>query len=653
MKRTLLLAATAAAAIVATVVVASGGDTRAPAAPAHRTTTAPVEAAVEPGPTAPESTPATLHTAPMAPLASGWRVGDERRYRYHSDQQTTLELGDTPPQRVDLKVDGEAVFTCVSETDDGVLLRLSLESPRVRSDLPSVASAETRATVAAPCFIALGADGAITKTWFADDADITGRAILKQLAAATQVVRGRDPEARTWTAREADVTGTLVVDYVRANERALTKTFTRYERVVRSGAALPMMGVTRHEVDGAATLRLDATDLITSVYVDVVTRSEQRDMKLVSSTATRARLDLLVARHRDDVKGLAATRDGLTAFGLTETGSGRDFERLGDETRVAGATVAELLAAVDAASVDETRWRDRAALLSRVSAALRLRPGAAKDVVARIRRDPAGQAAQTLVGALVGAGTAESQAGLVDLFTDETLDADVRNGVLAISGLAKSPRAGLGEALVAALDDEGLEEGAAALSLGSYVQNANGSSEAGAADADAATADGLSLLIERLDTAQTDDERVMWLMALGNTGDVRALPVLARYLTGGSLPVRVAAVGAHRFIPGEVVDATLMAALADAEPEIQGAAVACLPFRDLVIYEDALAGVLATSPSPQLRLVVVHLLGNNIESFDAADLALERVAEADVDPQVRTAAAEIIAALQNTADAAP
>jgi hypothetical protein len=95
------------------------------------------------------------------------------------------------------------------------------------------------------------------------------------------------------------------------------------------------------------------------------------------------------------------------------------------------------------------------------------------------------------------------------------------------------------------------------------------------------TTKAMNALIGKLAKAESEQDKSLYLGALGNTGDARALAAIQGHLKDASVPVRAAATYALRFIADETADDAIIAALADAELDVQKAAVGTLDHRPI------------------------------------------------------------------------
>src|SRR5207237_240906 len=103
-----------------------------------------------------------------------------------------------------------------------------------------------------------------------------------------------------------------------------------------------------------------------------------------------------------------------------------------------------------------------------------------------------------------------------------------RTHAVASLGMSASPTE---DGMAALLELAGAKDhdlaATATLALGNAARRMRGS-------ASQDSADGVSALIDGLERATTDDERVLYLDALGNAGDGAVLPVIEPYLAASS-----------------------------------------------------------------------------------------------------------------------
>jgi len=267
--------------------------------------------------------------------------------------------------------------------------------------------------------------------------------------------------------------------------------------------------------------------------------------------------------------------------------------------------------------------RDADALVARLVAAY---PGEADPATARV-----------VIGALGTAGTPEAQGALAELAESETLDIKLRASAIANLGLVEAPTASTLEALEEQADSETRSvRSTAALALG----NAARTLEASGGEDDS-TVPGL---LERLASATTPADQALYLRALGNTGDARALPVIETALSSPEERVRSAAAEALRFIADPRADALISRALVeDLSPVVRRSAVLAATFRDFVPLMPAMGAALAKDGDERVRMDIVAALGAARKATPAVIELLRGAAEHDPSAEVRKRAAGYLA----------
>src|SRR6185295_16852692 len=298
---------------------------------------------------------------------------------------------------------------------------------------------------------------------------------------------------------------------------------------------------------------------------------------------------------------------------------------------LAGASLADVLGEL---TVDDEGVM--ASVGSRLAALLRLEPDHARELAARVAGAD-DRATSVVLGALAAAGTAETQAALVELLGTTALPAADRAQVAVAMAMVEHPGAELTQALRDNLDATDRElRNAANLALGVTAARLAGDS----------AEDARSIVDELLcRLAQTSDpeQRCLVLRALGNTADPRALPALRGQLLDAWPRVRGAAVEALHAFSEPIVDALIVQVLAsDPDASVRRAAVLASSLRPLAPLLGGLGQALGSDREVSVRLAIVHLLGQHLDSPEAAAL-LDRAARRDATEDVRAEARRLLA----------
>ena len=620
----------------------------APEPPAPVTPARPAEPPDVPGP--------PQHAAPVQraslPALEGalpvYRVGMQVLYDVALTSDTSFEASEAVPQRlsdVHVSLSGRWALTVVAADGEGVKLAATLARSQFamepENDEPKMAA--TRLALASRYYVSLSPRGTVQTTHFPKDIDPLARGLLKGLVAAWQVTLP-SPPADAWQAEEQALEGDVLVAYGRLPGAGapIEKRVVRYVSVAALGGAVPASQVGEYAITGRAEVSLDPAGWLAG-------REGQETLRVAPDggllTVRESRTSRLVQVQRREAP--EAVADFERDWPRLDTGRLVDVQRLAsdraaiDKGWVAGASLSTLLSALKAAPGGDAGGQARANLVPRLAALLRLEPRRARDLETLARQQGDVQESQTLLAALSSAGTPEAQEALVALGGDPVVPRNERLRAVGLLGLAKNPTAESGAALSGwrASEDADLAQ-TATLALGNHVKRRL---EQGGAQAPAETADLVQALLDALAAATTPEERALYLKALGNTGDPRAVPAIVAQLATDDVSVRTAALWALRFMPGAEVDALLVEALTK-EPALacRQAVVAGAAFRDLAPLGAALDQVAKVYPDKALRLDVVQLLGVSKERYPPGIATLTYVAANDSSPEVREAAAQAL-----------
>lgn len=613
-----------------------------------------------PSPSGPSVAAAPGSSAAVAPggaAASGaaatravWRVGGQRSYALSLGQQVTFRkpagqpgddgAGALDTFRIDLR--GRWNVAIVRSDAFGVLAEVSLTAPQLALGTDRALSAQLAALLPSPFFLQMDERGAVRGLRVPRTHPPLLRALLKSVAASLAYVRG---SGSRWTSRELDATGEYEAVYVPTTDgRRCEKSRLRYTQVVSAQGLMPVQTLGR--VSGALSVMYDLNDV--AVGGDEAARVQKISgqdrvqvdpgpgMPQVDSTATFS-LQFVAAADVADAGARAERASGadyeLLALGGPDVDAGAGARA--DQQTLRGARYEDLMAQLAQLATHDD-GAARAELLSRMAALVRLDGATAARLQSALPTLPAATQ-RTLLGALAAAGGGPAQASLVSLAGSTALSADVRSNAVAMLGLVDHPE----DSSVAALsqlarDRDPDVRGTAALALGnaSLAQRRDGR----AGDADQAVDE----LLAKLAAATTQDEQLLYIQALGNAGDPRALPALQGALAAADGEVRSAAVTALRFIPGETVDALIeRALLRDGEAKVRRSAVFAASFRSLWILLSPLRQAVLSDTDDGVRGDIVTTLGRSPATPGVLDV-LQAVATRDGSPDVRAAAARAI-----------
>lgn len=436
------------------------------------------------------------------------------------------------------------------------------------------------------------ADGRPLQIGFRDAVPHPARALLGSLVGAIQLTEG---QGDAWSALEDDTNGRYEAIYRRRDgiiERSRTYVSLR-----------TATGLARHLADavtvtGATRFDVDARGLV-SVELDEQATMTMGEAPLAATITLR-----LV---RTDVRQVAATfGDRLTLGGLVAADRAtarpdEDAALLGDHTVDSLLDAFTALADLPERSHETSKWRN--GQLLRLRALVRARPEAVARLITEIRdRGAAGEqvAVDLLVGGLAEASTPAAVEGLLSLAGDADLDAISRRRVAMGLGTLETPSAETARALGELLADD---------SLGSTPPLALGNQARTLSELDPeAAGDAVDQLIAGYTRAESVAEKRVYLGALGNAGDLRALPIMQEALGGHPALAEAAAFGL-RYIPGQAAEALLAGLLQSPGPSrLRIAAVNAIERRDAAAWQPLLVATLEREADAAVRQAIERVL---------------------------------------------
>ncbi|HVV88172.1 MAG TPA: HEAT repeat domain-containing protein [Kofleriaceae bacterium] len=491
------------------------------------------------------------------------RLGLVPRIHYHLAYQQEIAMPMAAP--VDVKVEGEWITT---PRRDG---RIEVRFVPAAIDGPD-GSMPAAADVATPVQL-VREDGVLSAMGFVDAMPAKGRALMTNLATTFQV---SEQPGSSWIVAEEDLLGRYDAAYQRAGD-TLVRSRDAYvsarsagELSAKAAGDIGASEESRFVVDREGVVSADV-----GVALSIA----------ISDDAPSAQAHVKATLARTSIEWVTPSMTAALAAEPISDHVDRAVARASaDESRVAGATLdvllAELrrLAALDGAA--KATRDQRAHLMARLCAYLRLHPEAASRVADELRAQAANHdATRLLAGALGQARVAEGTDALaaLALLPAGDLPAGARSDVLGALQLAEPPTEASLAALTASLD--GPDRAAAALGLGVHSRGAPAelSDQAGVA---------VRTLLDRYASAGSAGDRVVLAQALGNTGSPAALPLLRELASGADPDLAEAALYGLRFVPGDDVDELLAGAIDD--PDRALGAVRAIAYRAPATWRDRL-----------------------------------------------------------------
>jgi HEAT repeat protein len=578
-----------------------------------RSTTAPAAVAAAP---AAATTPAWATALP----ARRWTIGESFVYEVVAGR--AVSTGDKG-QSFDATLTATLAVTVAGRDDKGVQLRAELRSPRF--DAGSAPGTVTPESLARPFYVTALPSGELGAFSFAKGTPAEVVGLLKGIMASLQVVAPGAPLA-AWSTTERDATGEYEALYTRTTA-GVHKVKRAYLRA--NGAAglrtLPgtyavtsSIDVTVDDSGWPRTLTEDESLDVEVAAVHVVSRSRTR-AKLVAVEATASVPPPDPASLESDVESEAA------GFARARTNAEKGL--------VAGRSFKDIAAAFHAPEV--TKRNDA---MVAMGALFRLDPSAtaeARETILHGQLD--GESAARTAAALGSAGTPEAQGALRAIMASPDADSTrVMQATVAL-GQSEHPLPDNEAALQKAMKSDTTDvANTATLALGSTIRTQN-AEQLGDSDGP------LQTLLDALASATTSAGKRVALLALGNTGDVRALSVIEPYLTSPDVDLRIAAATALRQMPGERAEKDLQTALSDSSYLVRRAAVQAVGARPETDLLPVIEQMLHADPEVSVRITSISVLYPKIDKAPSALDAIRWAAESDPSAKVREAAKSFLA----------
>lgn len=580
-----------------------------------------------------------------------WSTGYLRTYELSMVRTVRFSTDSAPAEELKMELSGRWAMTVVQAHASGVLAEVQLDELKLDLGGDTSQLARLRKGLQTPFFLDMEPSGRLRSLRLVRGTDPIVRGFLKAMAASLQYTRGA---GSSWLTDEVDATGEYQARYqLSVDGTHCDKGRVRYTRVAAVQGLLPIesVGAVSGELKAAFTLaRTDdeAARVESLAASDRMAVDAGPGMPRVSSES-RVSLRLLGGALQEDstVEGWLRLAQGPeyepTPLGTSDEDP--DSGRRSDEQRVQGARFEDLLAQLRRLSPGGDE-KERASLLVRLSALMRLDPAAARRAQLAISQGTEVPTARTLLGALGGAGSAAAQEALVQVGESPALSSELRMNAVAALGLSDEPEESSAAALQRLASDPNADvRSTAVLALGNtaLAQRRHGQTGEAAAAVDD--------LLARLSAAQTEDEQLLYLQALGNTGDPRALPALQAALRVPSVEVRKAAAQGLRFMPsdsgGTSPDQLLTEALRDPAAPVRLGALFAVSFRSLLVFLPALQQLVLNDGDEGVRSETVNLLGRALGSAGLQLVpgvlhTLKLVAERDPAPRVRKAALDLL-----------
>lgn len=255
-----------------------------------------------------------------------------------------------------------------------------------------------------------------------------------------------------------------------------------------------------------------------------------------------------------------------------------------------------------------------------------------------LKQPPLSSRARLIAIALQGAGTPEAQRALIDLMWEHRKNSDAYSFLVPLTCGVQEPTQELENALkkLTAERDPDVAN-PARLGLGQATEHILKS----------APARGNALvdwMIQSLKRASSNNDRVSWLMALGNAGSARAQSSILPYARHSSPNMRYAAITALRKISTPEAEAALVYALLnEQEMQVRNEAADGLGMRKMSAKSfQAHKQAMTKEQSPTLRITIMTNLWQARQAYPEAKTIVQRALRSDESEDVRKAAQKLL-----------
>lgn len=581
-----------------------------------------------------------------------WTIGDQQAHDFSVEVRLETREGEaTPVPSLVAALHGDYLTTVIGERDGLAIVRVEIRPTRF--DLPDAVSAtdlkRIKQSVAEPVVVTYDRRGKAHDFYGSRSGASLAKALQRELVSTFQFSAPESP-SREWTALELDPVGESEVAYVLQRDGRYVRRKIRYVRVATAEGLLPAdrAGVVPKMEVSQAIYTLDEKGGIRQLSSRNVTTASPGMSTSSFATEVRARFDLRSGQFNPAF----ASEDpfaGLTQLGLTaDQDVFRELEQQALRQFVDGATAKQLIEQMRADDEEQMtaeqiiEQKEQADVQARLAALIRLDSSAVAQVAAAARE---GHGDANLLGALGAAGTPEAQQALVALADDADLKLHMRQAAIEALHAVDEPETDTMAALELLVTAENNDiKKSSSYALGTLAGKLAATDEAQASEY-------VQRIRAQFEAAQSDDERMRLLDALGNAGRPEGLESIANGLTSANSAVRDIAARALRKIDDPRADALLSDLfLADPSEDMREAALFAAGFRRFSPLAVALREVLEREPQIHLRGQVVGLLDTYLQRDGDLEVVplLKWVSANDPDTTLRENAARALRTWSNT-----
>lgn len=524
-----------------------------------------------------------------------WQEGVEHQYAF--ELETAVQHGTSHAELMQLKLRGPLAVSCLEPgflraqfTSD--LLDLSGSPLENGADSPD--QKELMRQFNAPFYIQLDRHGRFERVKAASDSYEFVERLWQSLAATMQFVEAPHPKAKSWNTIETDTVGEFAARYEMLGPQEYSKQKMHY----RSAAAGKQLSVAYSIDHSRSTFQFSKGGVLEALHHDE--RLDVRNAPVLGTMQTTTHMSLTRLQDRRVAQFLA---EWLKEARLAKIEPKSESpSTILDRARTQNMAWPDILAhfrrlkALESSSEDDENLLGRARIA--LKATLRLEPKyveiAEQGVLER------GPLAREFLNALRDAGTSEATAALARLARNDTLPASERFRVTTALSVTKAATA---ESLKTLRELRAIPElrEQATYGVGSAIRHL---SQAG----DPAAGSGINYLLNELGQSKSEYEGRALLEALGNAGQIDALPVIAKYANDPAPRLRGGVAQSLRRIESPAADELLAQLLQDMDPSVRALALDAVSERTPTIAVAKVIGqLLVHDPSAANRIRAIRL----------------------------------------------
>ena len=569
-----------------------------------------------------------------------WKVGNQ--YVYQSALSSSLLLEKVSAPMISFSVDGNILIDVVESRAGKTLLHVQYESPVFDVTSESAPNPKSfnpqelvriKQSLSTPFFISFDGHGALSEVLVREEMVSHVQNTFKTVASLIQYVMPENDEA-AWKVTEGDRSGEYLAAYVKNSAlRTTQKTKLHYldgatllESTSNSKPEVINSQTTYKQRRDGTIARLDAKD-----YVRI------RNEKLQFTGGSQTKLQMTLQNVRQSTKNAA----DLIAIARLYVASPPDGpatrsadQRIIDHAKIAGLDLDMALTLLDrfAGESSDHRHKRQKAFLA-MEALFRQNPESMRRAVQKIREG--NPYSKMLIAALGYAGTPETQVALMELLSSGYEEEPL--AVMRALSIGDEPTEQNIEFHKQMMSDPKLGHQARfGLGADAFILLEKGKKK---------EANGIfNLLARELEDAVSQDDIILTLKALGNTGYPRLVEVIPRYLSQSDEAIRSVAVNALRKTPtGGTDDLIASTLIHDTSVTVRRIAIKVLAERPVTKTAlTALDQVVHNDQSKSVRHGAVNLL-NDLSANPEAAAILRWVAENEREDKIREVAEKALA----------